>query len=353
MSNEKTLVILSPGFPASEGDSVCLPMQQQFVRSLKEIYPQLNIIILSFQYPYFRKKYTYPGVTVISFSGRNKGGLTRLLTRRKLFSALRKINSSSPVTGLLSLWYGECALVGKRFGDKYGIKHYCWILGQDAKKENKYPRRVQANAGELIALSDFLQSEFEKNHGIKPLHVIPPGMNTGPPGFTVTERDIHLMAAGSLIPLKRFDVFLEIVSCIKEHITNVKAVLAGNGPEKERLQQLVTKLGLEANVELPGEIPHPEVLKLMQRTKVFLHPSSYEGFPGVCLEALYSGAHVISFCKPMNRATAHWHILHSKKGMEQKAREILQNPGTVYEGISDYAVKDTVEKMVGLFFEKL
>jgi len=39
---------------------------------------------------------------------------------------------------LLSFWYGECALVGKKFADKYSIKHYCWMWGQDAKKENKY-----------------------------------------------------------------------------------------------------------------------------------------------------------------------------------------------------------------------
>ena len=50
-----TLIILTPGFPQSETDSTCLPMQQSFVRTLTENYPQLKIIILSFQYPYFKK----------------------------------------------------------------------------------------------------------------------------------------------------------------------------------------------------------------------------------------------------------------------------------------------------------
>jgi len=44
-------------------------------------------------------------------------------------------------------------------------------------------------------------------------------------------------------------------------------------------------------------LAHPELLEWMQRGKVFLHPSSYEGFGIVCIEALCSGAEVISFVK--------------------------------------------------------
>jgi hypothetical protein len=37
MNNErKTFVILSPGFPENEADSTCLPLQQSFIRSLKD-----------------------------------------------------------------------------------------------------------------------------------------------------------------------------------------------------------------------------------------------------------------------------------------------------------------------------
>ena len=53
----------------------------------------------------------------------------------------------------------------------------------------------------------------------------------------------------------------------------------------------------------------------MQRTKIFLHTSSYEGFSGACLEALYAGAHVISFCEPMKQKIDHWHIVKDEKEM--------------------------------------
>ena len=84
MSRDETLVILTPGFPENEADTTCMPMQQSLIRTLKKEYPELNIIVLSFQYPYFKKTYKWFDTTVISFDGRNKGGLRRLLLRKKI-----------------------------------------------------------------------------------------------------------------------------------------------------------------------------------------------------------------------------------------------------------------------------
>ena len=348
--DKKTLIILTPGFAKNEADSTCLPMQQQLVRALKEINPQLNIIVLSFQYPYHTEKYDWFNTKVIPFNGRNKGGLSRLLLRRKLNATLKKIHSETPISGLLSFWYGECALVGHQFADSYGLKHFCWILGQDAKKENKYPERTQLRSGELIALSDFLQAEFERNHGIRPGHFIPAGVEPKQFSRNEKEKDILILGAGSLIPLKRYDIFIEIVADIKKRLPGVKAVLVGNGPEKEMLQNLITKSGLETNITITGELPYPEVLQWMQRAKLLLHPSSYEGFSGVCLEALYAGAHVISFCKAMNREIEQWHIVSSKEEMTQKSMAIIENPSTVYKKVTFYTMDEVAKKMMALFF---
>ena len=92
----------------------------------------------------------------------------------------------------------------------------------------------------------------------------------------------------------------------------IKALLIGKGSEKNRLEQLITQLELQSNVVLTGELSYPEVLEQMQRAKVLLHPSSYEGFSGVCLEALYAGAHVISFCQARTQEIKQWHIVSSR-----------------------------------------
>ena len=348
-NKKKTLVILTPGFPDSEADTTCLPMQQQFTRSFRELYPSLNIIILSFQYPYHSKTYKWFDTTVISFNGRNKGGLYKLLLRRKINASLKKINRENRIIGLLSFWYNECEWIGKKFGEKNNIKHYCWLLGQDAKKENKYPERLKPTANELIALSDFLQDEFEKNHGTRPFTVMPPGITAKQVGNSMKEKNIDLLAAGSLIPLKQYEIFIEIIAEIKKQLPHVRAMLVGDGPEREKLQDLVVNLGLKENISLPGELPHDEVFQLMERTKVFLHPSSYEGFGVVCIEALYAAAHVISFVKPMKKDIANWHIVNAKEEMVQKALAVLQNPAIAYQRIIPFTMSSTVKKMIELF----
>jgi len=349
MSKTDTLVILSPGFPANEGDSTAVPAQQVFVRNLKRNFPQLNIIVLAFQYPYSASEYQWSGVTVISFGGRNKGNILRIFNWIRVWRKLRQLKRQYHNIGLLSFWMGECALIGSRFAKMNKLKHCSWILGQDARKENKYPKRIRPNANELIALSDFIQNEFEKNHGIRPQHVILPGIDPKQFAASTNERDIDLLAAGSLIPLKQCDIFIEIVAEIKKQLPGIKAMLIGDGPEKERLKYLITKYQLQPTITLTGELPHPEVLQLMQRTKVFLHPSAYEGFGVVCLEALYGGASVISFVKPMKKDIKNWLVVGTKEEMKQKLLDILQASNGDPSSVLPFLMSKCVEDIVSLF----
>lgn len=348
-TEKKTLVILTPGFPASVADSTCLPMQQHFIRTLKRYHPSLDIIVLSFQYPYVIQTYTWFGITVMSFNGQNKGGLARLLLRRKLNAVLKQLKSSNNIAGILSFWYNECAWIGKKFADKNNLKHFCWILGQDARPANTYPKSLHLPAAELIALSDFLQDEFEKNHGTKPVHVIPPGIDSAQFKTITKQKDIDLLAAGSLIPLKQFEIFLEAVAELKTKLPGVKAALIGDGKEMNTLKKLIQKYELQSNITLTGELTYPEVLQWMQRARVFLHPSSYEGFSGVCQEALAAGAHVISFCRPMKQDILNWHIATNKEQMNNLALQIIQNRDSVFTGAIPFSMDDTVKKMAQLF----
>ena len=345
----KTLVVLTPGFAKDESDSTCLPMQQSFIRALNKMNPQLNIIILAFQYPYVRKIYKWHGNTVISFNGKNRGGISKLFLFQKWNTTIKKIHQENKIDGLLSFWYTECALTGKRFADKYQVKHYCWMWGQDAKKGNKYVSLARLKSNELIAFSDFMQREFEKNYGISPLHVITPGVDVKDFSFNTAEKDIDIIAAGSLIPLKQYDIFIQVVAELKKRMPLIKAVLIGDGPERSRLKNLIESADLQSNITLIGELPHPIALQWMQRGKVFLHPSCYEGFGIVCIEALCAGAEVISFVRPMNKMIENWHIVATKEEMIQKATEILAKSNTEFKSIVPYTIEQTVQKVAKLY----
>ncbi|MBD1364882.1 glycosyltransferase family 4 protein [Mucilaginibacter sp. ZT4R22] len=344
-----TLIILTPGFPADETDTTCIPPQQVFVRALKENYPKLQIIVLSFQYPFEEKEYVWHGIKVIAFGGQGKGGARRMLIWFKAWQCLRAIRERHNCLGILSFWLGEVAFVGSLFAKLNKLKHYSWLLGQDAKAGNKYPRWIKPRNTELIAISDFIADRYHQNYGITPGHVIPVGVSPQPFKGTGDTRDIDLLAAGSLIPLKRYHLFVELVNELKKEHPNIRAVLCGAGPEMERLRALAAEHELNDNLILKGELPHQQVLDLMQHAKVFVHPSEYEGFSTVCLEALDAGAGVVSFIKAMDADIPNWHIAKTSEEMHGIVRELLNNSAREYQSLLPYSVNNSAKAMMALF----
>lgn len=350
MHNADTLVILSPGFAKNEADSSCLPAQQLFVKALKKNFPELIVIIISFQYPYTHERYEWFGNKVIPLDGRNiEGKIKRLSTWYKAWSILKELKRNNKIIGLFSFWATECALIGKYFGKYHHIPHYTWILGQDAKKNNRYISFIKPGAESLVAMSGFLANEFYKNHGILPQHIIPNGIAAEIFSSEQHDKDIDVLGVGSLIPLKQYDIFIQIIKEIAKHLPGIKAAICGKGPEEKKLRSLISELKLENNVELYGELSHPEVLTLMQRSKVLLHPSNYEGFSTVCLEALYAGAKVISFTDPLNTNIPEWIIASSKQEMQRKLLEILQDHNITYNSVTLHAMDDTAKNVMKLF----
>ncbi len=78
-SSKQVLIILTPGFPQDESDSACLPAQQNFIKAINKNYPEIKIIILSFQYPFTKSVYKWNGNAVYAFGGKNRNGLYRRL----------------------------------------------------------------------------------------------------------------------------------------------------------------------------------------------------------------------------------------------------------------------------------
>jgi glycosyltransferase involved in cell wall biosynthesis len=346
---KKTLVILTPGFPAEEKDSTCLPERQVLVQALTKNFPGLHIVVLAFQYPFEENHYKWYGAEVHSFNGRNRSRLSRVGVWVRVWKALERLRRRHEVIGLLSFWLGECALVGSRFARLYGLSHFCWILGQDARRHNKYVRWSGVREHELIALSDFLSAKLLVNYGLRPAHTIPPGIDPQLFGTPSSGRPIDILGAGSLIPLKRYTLFLQIIRELKKDHPSLKAVLCGKGPEMQMLQELINEWDLSSNVELKGELPHGEVLRLMQQSKVFLHPSSYEGWGVVCLEALYAGAHVVSSCRPMAVNIPQFHFATTNGQLLAQVQLLLKDETLSHESVAPFLIQDCARRVIELY----
>lgn len=349
MNKPEALVILTPGFPANGNDTTCLPPMQIFVKALKQHNPLLHIIVVSFQYPFKATRYYWHGVEVIAIAGKGRGQLFRLITWWRVWQTLKELNGGYKLVGLLSFWMGECAFIGNRFAKKNGLLHYPWLLGQDAKAGNEYVNRIKPNGGSVIAISDFLATEFRINYGIQPAHVIPTGIDVTLFGACVADRDIDIMGAGSLIPLKQYGLFVNIIKSLVAEFPGLKTVICGKGPEMEKLRRQINRLGLENNIELKGELPHPEVLAMMQRSKIFLHTSAYEGYSTVLSEALYAGCQVMSLVNGMNIRPTQHHVPGNAEDLPVIIKAMLNDKQLEHEPVLIYTTEEIAARVTALF----
>jgi glycosyltransferase involved in cell wall biosynthesis len=346
-STNRVLIILTPGFPENEDDSTCVPPQQIFVKALHHVAPELLIIVLAFTYPFVSKTYYWNGVKVVAFGASKHRRALRPFIKHRVNRELKRINKKHQVIGLLSFWAGQCTWVAHQFAKRRHLKHHGWLLGQDAKFGNKYLLKMRPPPNSLIAISDFVADTLEQNYYVRPQHIIPVGVD--PCLFEPsTGRDIDILGVGSLIPLKQYEVFLCVVEGLIVEFPTIRAVICGDGPEMQKLNKLVEEKRLQNNVQLVGRCEHHEVLRYMERSKVFLHPSSYEGFSTVCLEALYAGNQVVSFIQPMHFDIENWTIVNSQQTMTDTVKAILTS-GHQPESVMPYNVHENARRMLQLF----
>jgi len=97
---------------------------------------------------------------------------------------------------------------------------------------------------------------------------------------------------GRLHKNKGFDVFLDSVKILKDQGFEFKAVIAGDGPEKEFLYQKAKELDLLSNVDFMGWIDDKN--KFFDKIDIFCLSSRVEPFGIVLLEAMTRSKAIVS-----------------------------------------------------------
>ncbi len=111
------------------------------------------------------------------------------------------------------------------------------------------------------------------------------------------EEQHDLIFAGRLISHKNLHMLLEALSFLD---SDVRLLIVGEGPEAPRLHKLMRSLGLQNNVIFSGFREYEEMIALMKSSRVFVLPSTREGFGMVALEAMACGVPVVTVRHRMN-----------------------------------------------------
>lgn len=108
------------------------------------------------------------------------------------------------------------------------------------------------------------------------------------PALTDAAQPLRLSFVGRLVALKGVDMLLEAAAPLLR-TGGATLDIIGDGPERARLQSMITALGLAASVRMDGWIDHSKLGDRLRQSDLFVFPSIREFGGGAVLEAMALG----------------------------------------------------------------
>jgi glycosyltransferase involved in cell wall biosynthesis len=103
-----------------------------------------------------------------------------------------------------------------------------------------------------------------------------------------------VLTAARLAPWKGIDHLLRAFRIVAGELDRARLVIAGDGPDRSRLEELADELGLRGRVLWLGNVDRRDLLSWMSHARLFALLSEYEGFSHVLLEAMALGVPVVA-----------------------------------------------------------
>jgi glycosyltransferase involved in cell wall biosynthesis len=149
-------------------------------------------------------------------------------------------------------------------------------------------------ADAVVFLSDAERDQFKKKLGYLPRRhfIIHPGVEIVKASGDVVEKvrkelnlsRVTITFVGRLVGVKGVDV---LISAIKDLKGDFKALIVGDGPDREKLESLAERHGLKQKVIFTGW--RSDVPAILAASDIFVLPSYSEGLPIALLEAMAAG----------------------------------------------------------------
>lgn len=172
-------------------------------------------------------------------------------------------------------------------------------------RKGSFARYIESAALNLaeknIAISNRTKRDLE-DLGVRGVQVVPGGIDLDNiHRVKPSEKESDVFFIGRLVSHKNVDLLIRAVSLVAREDPSIRTIIIGDGPDMEKLKALTTDLGLERNVEFTGSFEnYDKILSMMKSSRVFVSPSTREGFGMAALEANACGLPVITVNHRMN-----------------------------------------------------
>jgi glycosyltransferase involved in cell wall biosynthesis len=152
---------------------------------------------------------------------------------------------------------------------------------------HRLDRLTLAEARRLYAISRNVAERLERSTGLEAEVLLPPPQEL--PYRTDAYGDF-VLSVGRLDRAKRVDLLLEAVAAEPE----LRAVIAGEGPDRERLEQLAHRHGLDGRVRFAGRVDADELADLYARCLAVYYAPVDEDYGMVPYEAFRAQKPVVT-----------------------------------------------------------
>ncbi len=149
---------------------------------------------------------------------------------------------------------------------------------------------------QIVTLSDSARDDLVHRLHFNPkrVTVVPPGID---PRFTPghgPDADPLVVAVGRLVPVKRFDWFIEGMLALKKTQPRLQAMIVGEGYERPALEELIALADAQEWFSLPGRLDDAGLLDVYRRAWVVSSTSVREGWGMTLTEAAACGTPAVA-----------------------------------------------------------
>jgi glycosyltransferase involved in cell wall biosynthesis len=183
------------------------------------------------------------------------------------------------------------------------------LLGHGVEVWKPLARRARAQiraADAIVAPSTYTAEQLIATNGAPRervsviAHGLPPGWTAGTPALARAAKDFTAPLLLTVARLSKADVYkgvgqvIAAMPAITAAHPGARLIVAGDGEDRPRLEELARQKGATAKVEFRGEVSESALRELYARSSIFVLPSKKEGFGLVFAEAMAFGVPVVA-----------------------------------------------------------
>jgi len=146
-------------------------------------------------------------------------------------------------------------------------------------------------------------------------------------------KNIVIGSAGRFFPVKDYLLMVDIAEDLCKRRDNVNFILAGDGPDKEKIISKIQEYGINDRFKLPGHLDDME--EFYSQIDIYLNTSHHEGLPMTAIEAMAHSIPVVApavggFPEMIQHGKTGWLVNYRNAGeFAQIINDVISNSGAM------------------------